>query len=47
MPYKSLRQAAWFHEHAKELKKKGVNVAEWDNASRGLKLPIKVKSKKK
>lgn len=43
MPYKSLAQAAYFHTHKKELEKKGVNIAEWDAASKGKSLPKKVK----
>ena len=39
MPYKSTAQAAYFHIHKKELEKQGVNVAEWDAASKGKKLP--------
>jgi hypothetical protein len=47
MPYKSKRQRAYFHTHRKELEKKGVNVSEWDKASKGKKLPNRVKPKKK
>jgi hypothetical protein len=43
MPYKSLDQAAYFNIHKKELESKGVNVAEWNRASKGKKLPKKVK----
>ncbi len=39
MPYESLAQAAYFHTHKKELEKQGVDVGEWDAASRGKKLP--------
>jgi hypothetical protein len=39
MPYKSQAQAAYFHEHKAELEKLGVNVDEWDEASKGEKLP--------
>lgn len=39
MPYKSQAQAAYFHTHKKELEAQGVNVAEWDAASKGKKLP--------
>lgn len=45
MPYKSKAQAAYFHIHKKELEKKGVDVDEWDKASKGKKLPKKVKKK--
>lgn len=45
MPYKSKAQAAYFHTHKKQLAKQGVNISEWDKASKGLKLPKKVKKK--
>jgi hypothetical protein len=45
MPYKSKAQAAYFHEHKAELEKLGVNVSEWDEASKGKKLPKKVEKK--
>ena len=43
MPYKSDAQRKFFHANDKELKKQGVNVKEWDKASKGKKLPKKVK----
>ena len=48
MPYASQAQAAYFHEHKAELEKLGVNVDEWDKATKeeGKKLPEKVKPKK-
>lgn len=46
MPYKSKAQAAYFHIHAKQLIKQGVNINEWDEASKGLKLPKKLGKKK-
>jgi hypothetical protein len=46
MPYKSKAQAAYFNIHKKELKAKGVNVDEWNRATKGKKLP-KRKSKGK
>lgn len=42
MPYKSQAQAAFFNIHKKELEKQGVNVNEWNEASKGKKLPKKV-----
>ena len=39
IPYKSRAQAAFFHIHKKELESQGVNVSEWDRASKGKKLP--------
>lgn len=54
MPFKSLAQAAYFNIHKKELEKQGVDVGEWNAASKGMKLPehaqtkrVKVKVKKK
>ena len=49
MPYKSLKQAAYFNIHKKEMESKGVNVDEWNKESKGLSLPkkkIKLKKKK-
>ena len=43
MPYKSKAQAGYFHTHKKELAKQGVNISEWDKASKGLKLPKRKK----
>jgi hypothetical protein len=42
MPYKSKAQEAYFNIHRKELEKQGVDVAEWNRASKGKKLPKKV-----
>lgn len=42
MPYKSEAQRKYFHAHEEELKKQGVNIKEWDKASKGKKLPKKV-----
>ena len=47
MPYKSKAQAGYFHTHAKQLAKQGVNINEWDEASKGLKLPKRANKKKK
>jgi hypothetical protein len=47
MPYASKAQAGYFHTHKAELEKMGVDVDEWDKASKGEKnLPYKVKEKK-
>lgn len=46
MPYKSRAQAAYFNIHKKELQRKGVNVSEWNSASKGKKLPKRIKRKK-
>lgn len=42
MPYKSKAQEAYFNIHKKELEKQGVNVDEWNQSSKGMKLPKKV-----
>jgi len=42
MPYKSKAQQAYFNIHKKELEKQGVNVNEWNEESKGKKLPAKV-----
>jgi len=39
MPYKSKAQAAYFNIHRKELEKQGIDVDEWNESSRGKKLP--------
>jgi len=46
MPYASKAQAAYFHTHRKELERQGVDVNEWDKASKGKRLPDRVKPKK-
>lgn len=47
MPYKSLAQAAYFNIHKKELEKQGVDVNEWNAASKGKDLPKHAKKKTK
>ena len=39
MPYQSKAQAAYFNILKKQLEKQGVNVDEWNAASKGKKLP--------
>lgn len=46
MPYKSERQRKFFNANRKKLKAQGVDVDEWNEASKGKKLPSK-KSKSK
>lgn len=41
MPYKSLKQEGFFNANRKKLEAKGVDVGEWNQASKGLKLPEK------
>ena len=47
MPYKSQAQRKFFHANKAKLESQGVNVSEWDRASKGRKLPVKIKSKMK
>jgi hypothetical protein len=47
MPYKSDAQRRFFHANEAKLKRQGVNVKEWDEATKGKRLPEKAKSKKK
>lgn len=42
MPYASQKQRAFFNANKDELEKKGVNVDEWNEKSKGVKLPNKV-----
>jgi hypothetical protein len=46
MPYKSAAQRGYFHAHKAEMEAQGVNVSEWDQASKGKKLPYHVKKSK-
>jgi hypothetical protein len=39
MPYKSLAQERYFNANRGKLEKQGVNVGEWNSASKGKKLP--------
>ena len=39
MPYKSEAQRRYFHANQDKLQKQGVDVHEWDEASKGKKLP--------
>lgn len=43
MPYKSKAQERFFNANRKKLEKQGVDVNEWNKASKGKKLPKKVK----
>lgn len=47
MPYKSKAQAAYFNENRQKLEAEGVNVSEWNAASKGKKLPKKAPKAKK
>ena len=46
MPYKSVAQERYFNVNKKKLEKQGVNVDEWNKASKGMKLPKKKQSKR-
>ena len=48
MPYESKAQQGWFHAHKDELEKLGVNVDEWEKATKeqGKKLPERVSKSK-
>ena len=39
MPYTSEKQRKFFNVNRKKLEKQGVDVEEWNRASKGLKLP--------
>jgi hypothetical protein len=43
MPYVSKAQEAYFNANRKKLEAQGVDVDEWNSASKGKKLPDKVK----
>lgn len=45
MPYKSDAQRKYFNANKAALMKQGVNVSEWNESSRGMKLPERVKQK--
>ena len=47
MPYKSKAQEKYFNVHRKELEQQGVSVDEWNQSSKGKKLPDKAPKKKK
>lgn len=41
MPYKSLKQERYFNANRSKLEKQGVNVDEWNKASKGMKFKKK------
>lgn len=43
VPYKSRAQEAYFNVNRAKLEKQGVDVDEWNKASKGKKLPKRVK----
>lgn len=46
MPYKSLKQERYFNVNKKKLESEGVDVNEWNKASKGKKLPMRATKKK-
>ena len=47
MPYKNLKQERFFNVKKKKLEKYGLDVNEWNKASKGKKLPLQVPKKNK
>ncbi len=45
MPYKSLAQERYFNVNRKKMEAQGVNVDEWNQASKGKKLPKRAKKR--
>lgn len=45
MPYKSLAQERYFNANRRKLERAGVNVEEWNKASKGKRLPKRKKKK--
>ena len=46
MPFKSEAQRRYFEANKAKLEKQGVNVKEWEESSKGLKLPERAQQKK-
>ena len=46
MPYQSKAQERYFNANRSKLERQGVNVDEWNKASKGRKLPARAKKKK-
>lgn len=44
MPYKSVKQERYFNANRAKLEAQGVDVDEWNQASKGKKLPMKSES---
>lgn len=42
MPFRSKAQAAYFNTHRKQLESQGVDVDEWNAASKGKSLPARI-----
>ncbi len=43
MPYKSLAQERYFNANRSKLERQGVDVNEWNQASKGMSLPKRAK----
>lgn len=46
MPYKSQKQMAFFNANREKLERQGVDVAEWNRESKGMKLKKQVSKRK-
>lgn len=46
MPYKSEKQRGFFNANRKKMEGQGVNVDEWNQASKGKQLPARAPKKK-
>lgn len=44
MPYKSVKQERFFNANKAKLESQGVDVNEWNKASKGKKLPLKTEA---
>lgn len=47
MPYKSQAQERYFNVNRAKLEKQGVDVDEWNQASKGMKLPARARKVQK
>lgn len=47
VPYKSLAQERYFNANRAKLERQGVDVDEWNQASKGMSLPKRKKAKPK
>jgi len=45
MPYKSQAQERYFNANRAKFERQGVNVDEWNSASKGMKLPARKSNK--
>jgi hypothetical protein len=47
MPFKSRAQQAYFNANRTKMERQGIDVDEWNSASKGMKLPKRAKGKDK